>query len=130
MIPEIIPEQFSHGVNTIPTLDPSVTLSAQDEYRKRLHESYQTWKLKGFTISQMTDYGCWDKPEAKPNNLYTTTPIHPLYQPHLWMNELGLLGMGMREMGDEESNCEEDVGALFEVGESVVAEGEHDTFVM
>jgi hypothetical protein len=26
MIPEIIPEQFSHGVDTIPTLDPSVTL--------------------------------------------------------------------------------------------------------
>ena len=41
MIPEIIPEQFSHGVDTIPTLDPSVTLSPQDEHRKKLHEAFQ-----------------------------------------------------------------------------------------
>ena len=51
MIPEIIPEQFSHGVDTIPTLDPSVTLSPQDEHRKKLHEAFQKGKLKGFTIS-------------------------------------------------------------------------------
>jgi hypothetical protein len=91
-IPEIIPEQFSHGVDTIPTLDPSVTLSAQDEHRKKLHEAFQRWKLRGFTISQMTDYGCWDKPDAKPNNL--DTPIHPLYQTHIWMNGIGLIGNG------------------------------------
>jgi hypothetical protein len=77
VIPEIIPERFSHGIDTIPTLDPSVTLPAQDEHRKKLHEAFQRWKLRGFTISQMTDYGCWDKPDAKPNNL--DTPIHPLY---------------------------------------------------
>jgi hypothetical protein len=92
MIAEIIPEQFSHGVDTIPTLDPKVTLSAQDEHRKKLHEAFQKWKLKGFTISQMTDYGCWDKPDAKPNNL--NSPIHPLYQHHLWMNGVGLTGNG------------------------------------
>ena len=32
-------------------------------------------------------------------------------------------------MGDEESDCEEGVGALFEVGESAVAEGEYEAFV-
>lgn len=33
-------------------------------------------------------------------------------------------------MGDEESNCEEGVGALFEAGEFAVAEGEHEAFVI
>jgi hypothetical protein len=32
-------------------------------------------------------------------------------------------------MGDEESDCEEGVGALFEVGESAFAEGEYEAFV-
>ncbi len=32
-------------------------------------------------------------------------------------------------MGDEKSDCEEGVGALFEVGESAVAEGEYKAFV-
>lgn len=32
-------------------------------------------------------------------------------------------------MGDEESDCEEGVGALFEVGESAFNEGEYEAFV-
>jgi hypothetical protein len=32
-------------------------------------------------------------------------------------------------MGDDESDCEEGVGALFEVGEPAFAEGEYEAFV-
>ncbi len=37
--------------------------------------------------------------------------------------------MGFGQVGDEEPNCEEGVGALFAVGEFAVAEGERKAFV-
>ena len=58
---------------------------------------------------------------------YTDSPIvsAPPLDERCWTYWEWIFG----KMGDEESDCEEGVGALFEVGESAVAEGEYEAIV-
>jgi hypothetical protein len=81
MIPDLIPSHFCHGVNPIPPPDPNAPLSKEDLHRKRLHEAYQRHRLD-FTIRELEEVGCWDKPDARPSSL--RNPVHPIFQQHLW----------------------------------------------
>jgi hypothetical protein len=80
--PELIPLELHHGTDPIPAEDPNAPFSVEYQHRKKLYEAYQVLKLRGFTVSEMTNYGCWDKPNAKRSNL--DNPIHPLFQLPKW----------------------------------------------
>ena len=43
---------------------------------------HQTTDLENFTVNELQDLGCWDKPAAKANDL--SIPIHPLYRKSQW----------------------------------------------
>jgi hypothetical protein len=70
-------------------------------------EAYQRDRLGGFIINELQDAGCWDKSDAKGNNLEGA--IHPLFEKRRWMNrlpddrrlEIGKGVDGRWEMGNE-----------------------------
>jgi hypothetical protein len=43
-----------------------------------------TFELGGFTVKELEQIGCWDKPNVKASNLHTEVPIHELFREDRW----------------------------------------------
>lgn len=72
----------------LPIYDPNVA-PRDDQFRdtQRYFEGFQRALLRGFTVFQLQQIGCWEKRNAKQSNLAGYHPIHPLFEAtHWWKN--------------------------------------------
>ena len=79
------------GLTPIEPPDPKAPLSPQSQKIARHLERYQRANLgsapvfyAGFTTWELQDCGALIKEDAKANNLWYSTPLHPLFQQTRW----------------------------------------------
>lgn len=88
------PYELCHITNPNIVLIPGASYSLQDLELYHAHETYQRTRLGGFTVNELSDLGCWDKPGALPTDFTNGLSVHPLYYSGNWQN-------GTLEVGDE-----------------------------